>query len=749
MFERPKLRDHLRLGVLPPDRVVFVGEAGHQILRGRSCALVAPLIDGRRTPDEIIAALSGDVDAAQIAYVLELLETKKLIDEATDAIPRPVSAYWNAFGVATTVAAERLRRTPVHVVAVGDVPANELTSELRANCVEVVDDLAAPLTVVVTDDYLRHDLAELNRRAVESHRTWMLCKPLGMELWLGPIFKPHDTGCWACLAQRLRANRDMEMFLQDRTGASEFFIPAATLPATMRTALSMAATEIAKWIVLGTNPKLEGKLVTLSTTLLETRQHTLVRRPQCDVCGDAGDIGRTPPAISLKASPKQFVTDGGHRTVTPDETLRRYEHHVSPITGVVNQLNRLSSDGNPLIHVYVSGQNMARKHVNYEALRSNLRSFSCGKGVSDTQARVSAIGEAIERYSGVFRGDEPRRLASARTLAAQALTPPELLFFSERQYANRDAWNVDRTRRFNQTPMPFDPDAEIDWTPVWSLTRGEHRWIPTSYCYYSYPVLPELCFAYPDSNGSAAGNTLEEAVFQGLMEVFERDSVAVWWYNRLRRPAVDLDSFADPYVDALRAYHRTRRREMWVLDVTADMGVPAFVALSRRTDRNPQDIVFAPAAHLDPKIALLRSVTELNQMMGAMVEDDQPGVYAYDDPAYIQWWQNETVESQPYLLPDPHARATRLEDFPRFAGSDLRDDIELCRAKVEERGMEMLVLDQTRPDVGMPVVKVFVAGMRHFWSRYAPGRLYDVPVAMGWLDRALSEDELNPIEVFV
>jgi ribosomal protein S12 methylthiotransferase accessory factor len=259
----------------------------------------------------------------------------------------------------------------------------------------------------------------------------------------------------------------------------------------------------------------------------------------------------------------------------------------------------------------------------------------------------------------------------------------------------------------------------------------------------------ERCFAFPDSNGSAAGNTVEEAVFQGVMEVFERDSVALWWYNRLRRPAVDLDSFADPYVQSLRAYHRQRRRELWVLDLTADMGVPAFVALSRRVDRDPQDIVFAPAAHLDPRIALLRSLTELNQMMGAMVEDDRPGVYAYDDAVYIDWWKNATVESQPYLLPDPDLPPTRLDDFPRLYGDDLLDDIERCRALVESRGMEMLVLDQTRPDVGMPVVKVFVVGMRHFWARSGPGRLYDVPVAMGWLDRPLTEDELNPIEVFV
>jgi ribosomal protein S12 methylthiotransferase accessory factor len=73
------------------------------------------------------------------------------------------------------------------------------------------------------------------------------------------------------------------------------------------------------------------------------------------------------------------------------------------------------------------------------------------------------------------------------------------------------------------------------------------------------------------------------------------------------------------------------------------------------------------------------------------------------------------------------------------------DDVGACQALVERAGMEMLVFDQTRPEVGLPVAKVIVPGLRHFWPRFAPGRLYDVPVQLGWLARPLSEDELNPI----
>ena len=63
--------------------------------------------------------------------------------------------------------------------------------------------------------------------------------------------------------------------------------------------------------------------------------------------------------------------------------------------------------------------------------------------------------------------------------------------------------------------------------------------------------------------------------------------------------------------------------------------------------------------------------------------------------------------------------------------------------------MELLVLDQTRSDVGLRVAKVIVPGMRHMWKRLGLGRLYDVPVKMGCLKESLKEEELNPFPMWM
>jgi ribosomal protein S12 methylthiotransferase accessory factor len=59
------------------------------------------------------------------------------------------------------------------------------------------------------------------------------------------------------------------------------------------------------------------------------------------------------------------------------------------------------------------------------------------------------------------------------------------------------------------------------------------------------------------------------------------------------------------------------------------------------------------------------------------------------------------------------------------------------------------VVDQTRADVGLRVVKVIVPGLRQFWARFAPGRLYDVPVRLGWLPRPRKEAGLNPAHLSI
>ena len=125
--------------------------------------------------------------------------------------------------------------------------------------------------------------------------------------------------------------------------------------------------------------------------------------------------------------------------------------------------------------------------------------------------------------------------------------------------------------------------------------------------------------------------------------------------NLTRRPGVDLDSFDEPYVSKLRSFLRGRGRELWALDLTSDLGVPVFAALSRRTDHPQEQILIGFGGHLDPRIALLRAVTELNQMLVWLLRDDKDAnasAEIFEDSDTRNWLKTETIARQPYLIPD-------------------------------------------------------------------------------------------------
>ena len=240
---------------------------------------------------------------------------------------------------------------------------------------------------------------------------------------------------------------------------------------------------------------------------------------------------------------------------------------------------------------------------------------------------------------------------------------------------------------------------------------------------------------------------MEEAIQQGFFELVERDACALWWYNRVTRPGVNLDSFDDPFFASMQNSFNQAGRELVVLDITSDLGVPTVMAISwRQIDGG--GIHLGLGCHLEARLAISRALAELNQ--GAVDEfgDKDPASLEGFNIDHARWLREATIENQPYLRPADGPRRV-ASDFTNEATRDVRDDLLISIEKLRAKGLEMIVLDHTRPDIGFPVARVVVPGLRHFWARLAPGRLYDAPVSMGWLDRPKTESELNPIAFFL
>jgi ribosomal protein S12 methylthiotransferase accessory factor len=768
MLHKPQFSPSYSVEIIEPDKVFFLSERETVCLSDRLSCSLAALIDGDRDNDEIIDTIQQSLLQDQKSvrdtnnffqevlnvsikaqYALFQMQQKGYLVEQDNSLPSHLEIFCHHLNITPATADRRLQATKVAVKALGSVSASDFIAMLESLQIQVAD--VGDLTVVLTDDYLNPELDEFNQQALKSQSPWMLVKPLGTIAWIGPLFHPNQTGCWNCLAKRLRDNRPIEGFIQrQKEISSPLAPPLGFLASTVQTALGMAATEVFKWIVLGENKRLESNLIAYDTIALQTQNHSLVKRPQCSSCGEVvKGLTKKPLPVVLGHRKKTFTADGGHRCCSPQETLRKYQHHISPITGIVRELNKIP--GNGLTHNYIAKHHFQSIFDDLASLQQNLGGRSAGKGRTDIQAMASGFCEAIERYSGVFQGDEIRKKGSYQQMGEVAIHPNICMNFSQQQYQNREQWNFECQGWFQKVPEPFDEEREIDWTPVWSLTHQAFKYLPTAYCYYGYQTSYQPdCWA--DSNGCAAGNTIEEAILQGFMELVERDSVALWWYNHLQKPLVDLDSFDEPYFQSLKQYYQTINRELWVLDLTSDLNIPVFAAISRRSDRSVEDIVLGYGAHFDAKIAISRALTEVNQILPNVLFVKADGSTQYPpsaDRLAIDWWKTATLAARPYLVPDDRVTAKVGADYPQMASDDLLEDVKLCQQIVEKNGMEMLVLDQTRPDIGLRVAKVIIPGMRHMWKRFGSGRLYEVPRKMGWLPESLKENQLNPFPMWM
>ncbi|MER7822076.1 TOMM precursor leader peptide-binding protein [Streptomyces sp. NPDC096097] len=760
-MERPRLKAHFISEVVDGSKVFLLAEGKDFLVQGAAAAAVLPHLDGRRTVAEIVGALAGQLAITETLTALRRYEAAGHLAEGRPEMSDEALAFWDAQGIDPHRVVAATAACRLTLVAAAGLDHRPVLDALESNGLQVrvvgfdeaigSADAGDGLTVVLVDDYLDPELDRLNTAYLAAGRSWLPAKPAGVVPWVGPFLRPGETGCWTCLAQRLGGNRQVERYLSGKRGDHTPRHPShAALPASATLIAGLLAVEAARIVVTGTSESLTGVMRTMDLITLESAEHTLVRQPQCASCGDPTLVSERSPKVALTASPARHTTDGGYRIQPPQLTYDRLKRHISPYLGAITKLGAHEETGNGVTYSFTAGHNFAMVNDNMDLLRRNMRGQSGGKGRSEIQAKVSAMCEAIERYSAVWRGGEPVTRAAYEDLDPDvAVHMDELLGFSEAQVAGREQWNADPTHRLHLVPDPFRTDLPIDWSTGWSLTRETERMIPSGYAWYGHPDLAEHFYCVGDSNGGASGNTLEEAILQGFCEVVERDSVALWWYNRLRVPEFDLDSLDDPYVDTMREFYASMDRDVWVLDITSDLGIPTFAAVSGRR-HDVEDVMVGFGSHPDARIAAVRALTEVNQFLPYVDRRDADGntVYRSDDPETLAWCKKVKLADEPWLTPDPDRKPTTVGDFAPLVGHDLADHIKDCVSRAEAAGIEVIVLDQTRPDLDLCVVKVIAPGMRHFWRRLGPGRLYEVPTRTGRLEQPRTEDEMNPWNVF-
>ncbi|GAA5118984.1 YcaO-like family protein [Pseudonocardia adelaidensis] len=401
-----------------------------------------------------------------------------------------------------------------------------------------------------------------------------------------------------------------------------------------------------------------------------------------------------------RLSPK-YSDHGVERTVAPAQTIRRVMPLMDRI-GVtrVGDVTGLDRVGLP----------------NFTAVRprevDDGISYYNGKGLTRDSARAGALMEALERYSGE-RCDLP-------------------VYYGDRAELERTGPVVDPADIVLPLVTEYQPDLRIEWVEGFDLLGERPTYVPLNavVCPYAPPEGRTLLYR-SSTNGLASGNILAEALCHAVCEVVERDALAIASaYRELapaigrvlagiggpnpaaapspaRFPLIDLESLP---ARARLAVAKLKRAGLLVYlrDITC-IGVPTFectVVEHRWDDRHL--VHGGSGAHPDARVAACRALTEAAQSRVGHIQGGRE-----DLP--------EIVRDQVAFDPDDVYGGGEIRPFSAVESNEcdtVDGDVRFLLDRLRAEGFpQVVVVDLTRPEFGVPVVRAVVP-CAESWSVY-------------------------------
>ncbi len=230
-----------------------------------------------------------------------------------------------------------------------------------------------------------------------------------------------------------------------------------------------------------------------------------------------------------------------------------------------------------------------------------------GKGLTDVDAKVSTVMEALER---AVAGEPFVDLVLSTSLGLQTM-----------------GHRIDTLDCLIAMHKPdLGPDEETEWVAGINILTGETIYIP-----FEAVLLDRTYDAryWMSSDGLASGNSVEEAVFHGVLERIERDAHVLWQVGG--EPdryvgCVDPRGFQDDALTGLIDKIERSGLALRLFDITSDIAIPCFTAILGPRDAVPGqwdrqcardirlvEVTGGTGAHPSPVRAAIRAVTEAVQ----------------------------------------------------------------------------------------------------------------------------------------
>ena len=382
----------------------------------------------------------------------------------------------------------------------------------------------------------------------------------------------------------------------------------------------------------------------------------------------------------LKECPKVYILET-HRSRTPESTL----HFIESMRDLIGMRDVREASDLDRIGIPVFTCHRIRP--------DNSKTSHTGKGVSPIQAQVSLTMESIERYSSEFKDEYGHALVKGTyhqlKNSDNVLDPEEMILSQLSDYSH---------------------DHDIHWIRGYDIARHEEILVPACAVYHPFN-LDNVFLINTNTNGLASGNTLEEAVVHGLAEAIERDAWSIARYTRKYSDALYIeDEPGNRFIIDVFQKFLNADVEIVAKDITSDIGVPVVASFSRDLVHPSMRPIDGFGAHLDPRVAMVRSILEIVTTRGLFIQKYGIEGMSEQVTAYLSDHGGDDDDPRFYAY---HRKG--LHDLEAAYTDDILLDIRAIVRKLGERDLNRVIaVDLTRPETGIPTVRVIVPGLEAY-----------------------------------
>jgi ribosomal protein S12 methylthiotransferase accessory factor len=580
------------------------------------------------------------------------------------------------------------------------------------------------------------------------------------EAVIGPFVQPMQTGCIVCAeTRRIRAlvsEAENELAFLAWCQESSHLQGRAHNPwltPHVQQIISLTAMhDIETFLRTGT-PSMGWRSVRfLRLRSLTNRYHTFLPDAACEICASLHDDNADDAILHFQPRPRQNLHSYRVRSIL-DEVDTLEQRYVDHRLGL--QLRGLHGStttfATTVAHIF-----------EYPSIKQDTG--STGVEYTFQASRATAILESLERACGFLpKAKRSVVYGSYQQFKQQAIDPEKFGLLSSQQEAEQARQHYHLT--------PYTPDMSFYWVWAYSLQQQRPVLVPEQVAYYGTQTIRprQEQFLFETSNGCAVGGSLEDATFHGLCEVIERDAFFLTWYARLPVPAIDWRSTHDK--DLLLAIERSMRLTGFTFhafDCTTDFGLPVITVMAVNNHNAMPKVLLGAAAHIDPDKALatafLEAAVTIQQNLhptpekivrGKQLLADSSKILSIDDHLLVGTMP-EAFARFAFLLAEQPLQTMQerfATQYTRQPSADLTEELMALVQQVNERGHDVLIVDQTLPELredNFCCVRVLVPGcipltFGHLFRRTQHlERLYRLPQATGYADHRLTEAELNP-----